>query len=122
MGLGTIGVVAAGIIATVFFRGGGGGGSGGTGTGTGSGPNAGATTQAALPAQPQRPIRVTIRENSYVVNGQPVDLTTLLDLAGRVPAGDGAAVAVERSGSSRAKAEEELFTSLDKRGIKYVKD
>jgi len=120
--LGAIGVVAAGILAAIFLRGGGGSGSGGTGTGAGPGTGPGASTQVVVPAQPQRPLKVTIRENSYVVNGQSVDLVKLLDMAANVPPGEGAAVAVERSGSSRARAEEELFTVLDKRGVKYQKD
>ena len=121
VGVGAIGVVAIGIVAAIFFRGGGSG-SGGTGTGAGSGTGTGAATQAVLPAQPQRPLKVTIRENDYVVNGHPVDLMTLIDMAGKVPPGEGAAVVVERAGSSRAKAEVELFAALDKRGVKYVKD
>jgi len=122
MGLGTIGVVAAGIIAAVFFRGGGGSGSGGTGTGTGSGTGASSTTQVGLPAQPQRPLKVTIRENNYVVNERPVDLVVLTELATKVPPGTGPAVMIERSPSSRAKAENELKDALTKKQIPFASD
>jgi hypothetical protein len=31
-------------------------------------------------------------------------------------------VVVERPGTSRAKAEEDLYAALDKRGVKYMRD
>ena len=123
-GLGAIGVVAAGILAAVFLRGGGGSGSGGTGTGAGAGSGTGAssTTQMALPAQPQRPLKVTIRENNYLVNERPVDLVVLTELAAKVPPGTGPAVTIERSPSSRAKAENDLKDALTKKQIPFASD
>jgi hypothetical protein len=56
------------------------------------------------------------------VNGRPVDLATLSDLAGKVPAGSGAAVMIERSPSSRAKAENDLKAELTKKGIPFTTD
>ena len=120
MGVGTIGVVALAILAAIFFRGGGGTGTGGTGSGSGSSGNA--TTQAMLPTQPQRPLRVVIRENDYVVHERPVDLVTLVDLAGKVPTGTGPAVMIERSPSSRAKAEQDLKDALNKKQIPFASD
>src|SRR4051812_4732426 len=99
-GAGTIRVVAAGTPAARFFRGGGGGSSGGGGTGTGS--NSSPSNQPVAPAQPQRPLRVTIRENGYVVDGKTVDLVTLVGMTDKVPPGGGPAVTVQRSPSSRA--------------------
>jgi hypothetical protein len=120
LGLGTIGVAAAAIVAAVFFRGGGGSGSGGTGTG--SGVQTSLPNQTMAPSQPQRPMKVTIRENSYVVDGQTVDLVTLVDMANKVPPGSGAAVTVQRSQSSRAKAENDLKDALAKKGIAFTSD
>ena len=125
-GVGLIGVVGVATLLAVLFRGGGGSGSGGTGgagAGAGSGPGAGApTTQALLPAQPSRPMKVRIDGSNYVVDGRSMDLAAVTDLATQVPPGEGAAVVVERPGTSRAKAEEDLFAALDKRGVKYVRD
>jgi hypothetical protein len=120
LGIGTIGIAAAAIVAAIFLRGGGGTGTGGTGTGTGS--NSAAPSPAAAPSQPQRPLKVTIRENDYVVDGQTVDLVTLVDYAGKVPPGGGAAVTVQRSPSSRAKAENDLKEALAKKGITFTSD
>ena len=125
-GVGLIGVVGVATLLAVLFRGGGGSGSGGTGgagAGAGSGPGAGApTTQALMPAQPSRPMKVRIDGSNYVVDGRSMDLEAVTDLATQVPPGEGAAVVVERPGTSRAKAEEDLFAALDKRGVKYVRD
>ncbi|HZN68917.1 MAG TPA: hypothetical protein VFB66_26795 [Tepidisphaeraceae bacterium] len=121
-GLGVIAVVGAATLLAILFRGGGSG-SGGTGTGAGSGTGTGTTmpaTQAALPQQPQRPLKVTIQESTYLVNGQPVDLATLTQLAAKVPPGEGAAVLVDRSPTSRAKAEKDLLDSLTKQGISHA--
>ena len=120
VGVGTIGVVALGVVAAIFFGRGGGSGSGGTGTGSGT--SVSLPNQPMQPTQPQRPLRVTIRENGYVVNGQTVDLVSLTDLAGKVPPGSGAAVMVERSPSSRAKAEQDLKDALTKKGVSYTSD
>jgi hypothetical protein len=118
VGLGTIGVVGLAILAAVFFRGGGSG-SGGSGSGTGTGAP---TTQTMIPAQPQRPLRVTIRENEYVVNERPLDLATVTELAAKVPAGSGPAVMIERSPSSRAKAETDLKDALNKKQVSFTSD
>jgi hypothetical protein len=121
-GVGLIGVVGIATLLAVLFRGGGGTGSGGTGgAGAGAGPGA-PTTQALAPTQPSRPMKVKIEGSSYVVDGRSMDLAGVTDLAANVPAGEGAAVVVERPGTSRAKAEEDLFSALDKRGVKYVRD
>jgi hypothetical protein len=120
LGLGTIGVAAAAIVAAIFLRGGGGSGSGGAGTGTGS--NSATPSQTIAPSPPQRPLKVTIRENDYVVDGKPVDLVTLVGLADKVPPGSGAAVSVQRSPSSRAKAENDLKEALAKKGIAFTSD
>jgi hypothetical protein len=120
VGVGTIGVVALGVVAAIFFGRGGGSGSGGTGTGSGT--SSSLPNQAMQPTPPQRPLRVTIRENGYVVNGQTVDLVSLTDMAGKVPPGSGAAVMVERSPSSRAKAEQDLKDALTKKGVSYTSD
>jgi len=120
LGVGTIGVVALGVLAAIFFKGGGGTGTGGTGTGAGN--HATPPAQSVVSAPPQRPLKVTIRESSYVVNGQPVDLVTLTDLATKVPPGDGPAVTVQRSPSSRAKAENDLWEVLNRKAITYSRD
>jgi hypothetical protein len=67
-------------------------------------------------------MKVTIRENDYVVEGKTMDLVTLIDLAGKVPAGGGPAVTVQRSQSSRAKAEQDLKDALAKKGISFTSD
>jgi len=126
-GVGLIGVVAVGTLLAVLFRGGGSGsgGPGGAGAGSGGGPGTGtgaAATQSLAATQPSRPIKIRIDGSSYVVDGQSMDLAGVTDLAVKVPPGEGAAVIVERPGTSRAKAEEDLFAALDKRGVKYVKD
>jgi hypothetical protein len=122
VGVGVIGVVAVATILAIIF---GEGGTGDGGTGTGSGTHTGTTvpsTQSLLPAQPKRPLVVTIRENNYEVNGRPVDLETLTDLASKVPSGDGPAVMVQRAPTSRAKAENDLFDALNKQGITFARD
>jgi hypothetical protein len=119
VGVGVIAVVGLATLLAILFSGGGGGGSGtGGGTGTSTAP----ATQAVLPATPLRPLVVTIRENTYVVNGRTVDLDTLTDLAGKVPPGDGPAVLVQRSPTSRAKAENDLWDTLNKKGVTFAKD
>lgn len=120
MGVGAIGVVAVGTLLAILFRGGGGTGSGGTGPGGGTGATIPATQQ--LVATPARPLKVRIRESDYVVNDRPVDLETLTQLAGKVPPGNGPAVMVERTPSSRAKAENDLRDALTKKGITFASD
>ena len=128
VGVGVIGVVGVLTLLAVLFNGGGTG-DGGTGTGAGAGSGAGSgtgstmpTTQSLLASQPQRPMRVTIRESSYVVNGQPMDLATLTEMAAKVPEGEGPAVVVERSPTSRAKAENDLKEALGQKSIRFAMD
>ena len=125
-GVGLIGLVGIGTLLAVLFGRGGGSGSGGTGPGAGSGTGAGAgspTTQSMLAAQPAtRPLKVTIQESDYVVAGRPMDLATVAGLAEKVPPGEGVAVMVERSPSSRAKAEQDLRDALNKKGITHASD
>ena len=124
VGVGVVGVVGLATLLAIFFKGGGTG-DGGTGTGAGVGTGSGPTspaTQTMLAAEPQRPLRVTIRENDYVVNGRPLDLAALTEMAGKVPAGSGAAVMVERAPTSRAKAEQDLKDALTKKGISFTSD
>ena len=124
VGVGVIGVVGVVTLLAILFNGGGTG-DGGAGTGAGSGAGTGTTmpaTQSLLASQPQRPLRVTIREGSYVVNGQTVDLATLTELAAKVPEGDGPAVVVERSPSSRAKAENDLKETMGQKNIRFAMD
>ena len=119
VGVGVVGVVGIATLLAILFKGGGTG-TGGTGSGTGT--TTSMPNQPMVPATPQRPLKVTIRENDYLVNGRPVDLVTLTDLAGKVPGGSGAAVMVERSPSSRAKAETDLKDALTKKGISFTSD
>jgi hypothetical protein len=120
-GVGLIGAVAAVTALMIFLRGGGSG--SGTGSGSGAGPGTGApTTQTLLATQPTRPLKVTIQESNYLVSGRSVDLDAVTDLAAKVPAGSGPAVLVERSPSSRAKAENDLREALDKKSIPYASD
>ena len=119
MGVGAIAVVAIGVVAAIFMKGGGSG-SGGTGTGTGTSTSMPNSTMA--PSPPTRPLKVTIRESSYVVNGQTLDLVTLTELAQKVPAGAGPAVIVERSLSSRAKAEQDLKDALNSKQVPFASD
>jgi hypothetical protein len=123
-GIGVIAVVGVATLLAILFRGGGGSGDGGSGAGAGrgTGPGTSPTTQVSLPAAPQRPLKVVIQESDYLVNGQPVDLVTLTELAGKVPPGSGPAVLVERSPSSRAKAENDLRDALNKKGITHASD
>ena len=126
VGVGVIGVVGVLTVLAILFNGGGSG-DGGTGTGAGAGAGAGPgatqpATQSLLASQPQRPLRVTIRESSYVVNGQTVDLATLTEMAARVPEGDGPAIVVERSPTSRAKAENDLKDAMGQKSIRFAMD
>lgn len=120
VGVGVIGVVGVLTLLAVLFNDGGTG-DGGAGTGAGTGTTT-PTTQMLLATQPQRPLRVTIRDSSYVVNGQSVDLATLTDLAAKVPEGEGPAVVVERSPTSRAKAENDLKEALGQKTIRFAMD
>ena len=124
-GVGLIGLVAAGTLLAVLFRGGGSG-SGGTGTGAGRGSGPGTasapTTQTLLASTPARPMKITVKASNYEVNGQSLDLNTVTELATKVPPGDGPAVIIERPETSRARAEEDLYAALQKRGVQYVRD
>lgn len=124
VGVGVIAVAGLATLLAILFKGGGTG-TGGTGPGAGSGTGTGLTptTQSLISTTNlQRPLKVTIRENDYLVNGRPVDLATLSDLASKVPAGSGAAVMVERAPSSRAKAENDLKAELTKKGVSFTTD
>ena len=125
VGVGVVGVVGVLTLLAILFKGGGTGDGGtgeGAGRGTGSGTSATSPVVPAMLAPPTRPMKVTIQESNYMVNGRPVDLETLSDLAGKVPAGSGPAVLVERTPSSRAKAEQDLKDALQKKGITPVFD
>ena len=125
VGVGVIGVVGVVTLLAILFNGGGTGDGGtgeGAGTGTGTGAAATNPVMPAMLAAPTRPMKVTIQESNYMVNGRPVDLETVSDLAGKVPAGSGPAVLVERTPSSRAKAEQDLKDALQKKGITPVFD
>ena len=120
-GIGLISVVGVATLLAILFRGGGSG-SGGSGQGSGTSSGMSATTQAIAATEPTRPLKVRIEESSYVVNGQRLDLPAVMEMVGKVPSGDGPAVVVERPGTSRAKAEEELFAALDKQGVQFMRD
>ena len=122
-GLGIAGLVGAATLLAILFRGGGtGSGGSGEGAGRGTGPGTGAPTTQAMLAEPTRPLKVRIEESNYLVNGKPVPLDSLTDLASRVPAGSGPAVLVERAPSSRAKAENDLRDALNKKGVTHASD
>lgn len=127
-GVVAVGVVVVGIALLIIGGlpgfGGGGGGDGGEGVGNNAvdRPDASAATRPVADAQPPRPLRVRIEESRYLVNGQSVELAALLQMAGAVPAGDGAAVMIERADTSRAKAENDLREVLDREGISYSSD
>jgi hypothetical protein len=70
---------------------------------------------AAQPAQ--RPLRVQIDGTRYLVDGKEVDLPTLTHMAAQVPPGDGPAVEVKRTESSRVKAEQDLKAALEKENL-----
>jgi hypothetical protein len=72
-------------------------------------------SSAQKPQQPaQRPLRVQIDGNRYLVDGKEVDLPTVTQMASQVPPGDGPAVEVKRTESSRVKAEQDLKAALEK--------
>ena len=139
-GVTLVAAVGVAVLATIFMRGGGtgeGAGSGtgpadGTGTATGADPAAApaSLTQSptrepsddAPPSQPQRPLKVTVRESTYLVNGREVDLAQLGELAAKVPEGSGPAVMIERDPTSRAKAEQDLIQALDERKVPHASD
>jgi hypothetical protein len=100
-------------------------GPGGRGPGNGQGGNdrqgvvddsaARTASSTQKPAQPaQRPLRVQIDGTRYLVDGKEVDLPTLTRMAAQVPPGDGPAVEVKRTESSRVKAEQDLKAALEK--------
>jgi hypothetical protein len=140
-----VGVLAVAIVGvatflSILFGGGKGKGAGegkGPGEGTGANPNStvaqmtdGTARPAAqtlpavpavvTPAEPKRPLKVTVRGSSYVVDGREIDLKAVNDLVKQVPAGDGPAVVIVPEGSARAKAEEDLKQSLTDAGVRYA--
>jgi hypothetical protein len=122
-GVGLVGLVGVATLLAILFRGGGSG-SGGTGDGAGrgTGPGTGNPATQAMMAEPSRPLKVRIEESNYIVAGKTVPLDALTDLAARVPAGSGPAVLVERSPTSRAKAENDLRDALNQKGIPNASD
>jgi hypothetical protein len=66
------------------------------------------------PLAPQRPLRVQIEGNRYLVDGREVDLPTITQMAAQVPPGEGPAVEVKRNESSRVKAEQDLKVAIEK--------
>ena len=115
------GVVLAGLVALWQFGPRFGWGPGGRGPGQGGASPDRATVEPAgphllsqQPQTPQRPLRLTIDGNRYLVGDREVDLATVTRLASEVPAGEGPAVEVKRQGTSRVKAEQDLKTALDK--------
>ena|SRR5687768_16041219 len=140
-----VGVLAVAIVAvatflSILFGGGKGKGAGeGKGPGEGTGANANSTVaqlndgQARPAAQtlptppaapvtsaPERPLKVTVRGSSYLVDGREIDLKAVNDLVKQIPAGDGPAVVIVPEGSARAKAEEDLKQSLTDAGVRYA--
>ena len=119
------GALVAAIVALWQFGPRFGWGPGGRGPGTGQGGNdrmnmvddsAARTASSAQRAQPpQRPLRVQIDGNRYLLtDGREVDIPTLTQLAAQVPPGDGPAVEIKRAESSRVKAEQDLKAALEK--------
>jgi hypothetical protein len=98
-----------------FGPGGKGSGNGGSDSSTGSNPSR--LISATKPATPNRPLRVTIDGNRYLIDNQETDLATVRKLAAQVPPGDGPAVEINRVGSSRVKAEQELKSALDQESV-----
>jgi hypothetical protein len=122
-GVGLIGAVGVATLLMILFRGSGRGPGAGPGNGPGAGTGAPTTQSMTVMSTPStRPLKVTIQESNYVVGGRPLDLDAVADLATKVPSGAGPAVLVERSPTSRAKAENDLREALDKKGITHASD
>ena len=128
-------LVGVAVLATIFMRGGGtgeGAGSGtgpadGAGSGTGNATPASALQSSTQPAAdeapttaPTRPMKIVVRGSSYVVDGREVDLMQIAELAEKVPDGPGVPVLIEHDPTARAKAEEDLKSALNERGIKFA--
>jgi len=114
------GVIVAAIIALWQFGPRFGWGTGGRGQqpgGSSTNGNVARPISATQPATPKRPLRVTIKGESYLIDNTETDLPTVMRLASQVPPGDGPAVEITRAGSSRVKAEQELKDALDKQNI-----
>ena len=118
------GALLAGLVALWQFGPRFGWGPGGRGPGNGQGgedrmnlvdDSAARTASSAQRTQPpQRPLRVQIDGNRYLVDNREVDIPTLTQLATQVPPGDGPAVEIKRTETSRVKAEQDLKAALDK--------
>ena len=112
------GAIVAAIIALWHFGfGPGGKGNGNSGSGSSGESNPAHLISATKPATPKRPLRVTIDGNRYLIDNQETDLATVRKLAAQVPPGDGPAVEINRVGSSRVKAEQELKSALDQESV-----
>jgi hypothetical protein len=68
----------------------------------------------------KRPLKVTIDGDKYLVDGTSHPLPKILELAGRVPAGQGPAVLVLRKDSSTARAEKQIATEFRAKKIDFV--
>jgi hypothetical protein len=117
------GAVIASIVALWQFGPRFGWGPGGRGPGNGAGDDRhsviddSAARTASSPQPPQatqRPLRVQIDGTRYLVDGKEVDIPTITRLASQLPAGDGPAVEIKRSETSRVKAEQDLKAALEK--------
>ena len=121
-----LGVVLIAVAAVWLVRGMWGGGGSGTGT---EGEIAGETENTKTPPAeptaeseatpgPGRPLVIQIDGHDYRIGGRAVTLEQIVTNVGRVPAGDGPAVRVERLGTSRVTAETDLAKKLDELGVR----
>jgi hypothetical protein len=72
------------------------------------------------PSTVARPLRIEIDGSTFRVGGKPVELRAIKTLVGHIPDGDGPDVKVNRLGTSRAAAENELKELLRQCGAKAV--
>ena len=71
------------------------------------------------PPGPLRPLEVKIEGRDYLVGADRHSLDGIVEMAQKVPAGDGPAVVIRRTASSRASAEESLRGLLRETGIDF---
>jgi hypothetical protein len=74
---------------------------------------------ATPPAGPLRPLEVMIEGRDYLVGADRCSLDGIVEMAQKVPAGEGPAVVIRRTASSRASAEESLRGLLRRTGIDF---